>query len=246
MIRDVRVVLWKEWRELLGMQSNQVGMMVVGFITIILMVYASTWRLISVEVLESPFVLGSVYFSLIIASSLSVDAFAGERERHTLETILASRLVDEGILFGKMLAISLFGWAVSFVIPLALLLEVNLRFLGSAPHFYHADIFLGLLGLGFLVSVFGASAGCVASVRASSMQQANIFMLVTMSVPLIIPMVIRFALPEEQLKRVEEFFKELDLGQILWVVAAFFISVNIAFILIARGLFKRSRLIVSR
>ena len=38
------------------------------------------------------------------ASTLIVDAVAGERERHTLETLLASPASDTGIIVGKMAA----------------------------------------------------------------------------------------------------------------------------------------------
>ena len=38
------------------------------------------------------------------------DAIAGERERHTLETLLASRMPDRAILLGKVIAIVLYAW----------------------------------------------------------------------------------------------------------------------------------------
>jgi ABC-type Na+ efflux pump permease subunit len=38
------------------------------------------------------------------------DSIAGERERQTLETLLASRLPDRAILLGKVAAITLLGW----------------------------------------------------------------------------------------------------------------------------------------
>ncbi|PJF23668.1 MAG: ABC-2 type transporter, partial [Phototrophicales bacterium] len=37
-------------------------------------------------------------------SGIVADLFAGERERHTLEALLATRLSDQSILFGKLLA----------------------------------------------------------------------------------------------------------------------------------------------
>ncbi len=38
------------------------------------------------------------------------DSIAGERERQTLETLLASRLPDRAIVLGKIIAVTLFGW----------------------------------------------------------------------------------------------------------------------------------------
>jgi ABC-2 type transport system permease protein len=46
----------------------------------------------------------------LLVSSVVADSFAGERERHTLETLLASRLPDRAILFGKLATAVGYGW----------------------------------------------------------------------------------------------------------------------------------------
>ena len=45
------------------------------------------------------------------------DSFAGERERHTLPTLLASRLSDRAILIGKIVPSAGLGWAASLLVP---------------------------------------------------------------------------------------------------------------------------------
>jgi ABC-2 type transport system permease protein len=40
---------------------------------------------------------------------------AGERERRTLETLLASRLDERAILFGKLLAARAYGWGLTLL-----------------------------------------------------------------------------------------------------------------------------------
>ena len=45
----------------------------------------------------------------MLASTVIADTFAGERERHTLETLLATRLSDRAILFGKRFAAILYA-----------------------------------------------------------------------------------------------------------------------------------------
>ena len=47
--------------------------------------------------------LSTAWLPLFMAMGLVADAFAGERERHALETLLASRLNNQAILYGKML-----------------------------------------------------------------------------------------------------------------------------------------------
>lgn len=56
-----------------------------------------------------PMLLGPGIWIYMIMPALSVlsiigDSFAGERERHTLETLLASRLPDRAIVLGKIVA----------------------------------------------------------------------------------------------------------------------------------------------
>ena len=44
------------------------------------------------------------WMPLMLVTGVIADSFAGERERHTLETLLASRLPDRAILLGKVAA----------------------------------------------------------------------------------------------------------------------------------------------
>src|SRR5512137_949446 len=60
---------------------------------------------------QAPFVPG-VYFMwlpFVLAGGTAADSFAGERERHTLETLLATRLSDRDIFLGKVLAIVIYS-----------------------------------------------------------------------------------------------------------------------------------------
>ena len=51
----------------------------------------------------------------MMVSSLVADSFAGERERHTLETLLASRLPDRAILAGKLLVPVAVAWGAALL-----------------------------------------------------------------------------------------------------------------------------------
>ena len=59
-------------------------------------------------------------------TAVIADSFAGERERHTLETLLASRLSDHSILFGKIAASMAYGWLISLSCILAGAITVNI------------------------------------------------------------------------------------------------------------------------
>ena len=79
--------------------------------------------------IESPLVpLMWSWVPMFMVVQVVTDGFAGERERHTLETLLASRLSDGAILMGKLLAGVLYGAV--FVLAFLILgtLTVNVAF----------------------------------------------------------------------------------------------------------------------
>src|SRR5678816_1960154 len=104
MMRDLRTVIWKEWREFRdqlfklkrGGLSALVIVVLLGLITPLQL--GPSWIASPLMLFYWPFLAGSM------VSTLIADAVAGERERHTLETLLATRLPDASILLGKMLA----------------------------------------------------------------------------------------------------------------------------------------------
>ena len=55
------------------------------------------------------------FFAMTSAAAMITDAIAGERERHTLETLLASPVSDSAILLGKIAAVVAYAWAIALV-----------------------------------------------------------------------------------------------------------------------------------
>lgn len=109
MIGDILTVAWKEWREFRdqlfrlrrGGLSALLVLVMLGIFTPLQM--GEVW-------LTSPLMLA--YWPLLasgMVSTLIADAFAGERERHTLESLLATRLPDAAILLGKVAAAVFYG-----------------------------------------------------------------------------------------------------------------------------------------
>jgi ABC-2 type transport system permease protein len=62
----------------------------------------------------------------LLVSAVVADSFAGERERHTLETLLASRLSNRAILLGKISATIAYGWGLTLASVLMGLITTNL------------------------------------------------------------------------------------------------------------------------
>jgi ABC-2 type transport system permease protein len=67
-------------------------------------------------------------FPAVIASMIAADAFAGERERGTLETLLATPLPESAIFIGKTLAAVTFALSVSLLSLTCAVIVAGIRF----------------------------------------------------------------------------------------------------------------------
>ena len=77
----------------------------------------------------SPFTVAfyGIYLPLSLVTNVIADAIAGERERHTLETLLASRLSDRTILLGKLFAAVTYTWVLAMGTALVGMVVANLK-----------------------------------------------------------------------------------------------------------------------
>jgi len=101
MIGDVLTVMWKEWRELVFHPASLRSTLATAAVIVVLLGIVFPLK-VGAAWLDSPLYLA--YWGWVpsmLVSTLIADSFAGERERHTLDTLLASRLGDLAILFGK-------------------------------------------------------------------------------------------------------------------------------------------------
>ncbi|MBN1287150.1 MAG: ABC transporter permease [Anaerolineae bacterium] len=130
-------------------------------------------------------------FPILIVTSTVVDLFAGERERHTFETLLASRLPDRAILLGKLAAITVHAWGVALLSQLIAVVGINLiRIAGQGEgglHFFPADIALSIVLLTLLTAGLAGGAGILVSLRTPTARQASQRMIVPMLLVLGIP-----------------------------------------------------------
>ena len=172
MMRDVTTVVWKEWRELLAGARGRGGLvrMLIGLGTVgvAFPVRAGPAYLLGMRGALSPVILAAV-----LASAVAADTFAGERERHTLETLLSTRLPDRAVLLGKVAGVALWCWASGLALIPVSLLAVNLAHPRGGPHGYAAAP-LALAVAGSLVAAVLVSAlGVLVSLRADGVRQAQ-------------------------------------------------------------------------
>ena len=170
MMDDILTMIWKEWKDLLLPSSRsrrETGVTIVVLLAILGLVFRAGPMMMSTpQALWAPSVL---VFLLMMA--MVADSFAGERERHTLETLLASRLSDLSILIGKIGGAVIAGWG----------LIVLLTILGFVGNLAHGDsgapiswknVILGLF-FTLLLSMLSCCFGVLVSLRAATARQAT-------------------------------------------------------------------------
>ena len=193
---------------------------------------------------ESPLLLVSWgWLPFLLAVQVVADSFAGERERHTLETLLASRLPDRAILFGKLAAILGYACGATWLALAAGILTVNIVAGGGGFLFYPLPTFAGILAFSVLGSGLAASAGVLVSLRAATARQAA----QTMSLVLILlfsPVFIFGFMPTEVQAQVFGWLLHTDFSTVALVAMGVLLVLDSVFSLIALARFQRARLIL--
>jgi ABC-2 type transport system permease protein len=169
---DILTMIWKESKDSLfqgGWRSLIRPLFLVGILGVYLpLQFGPQWvNLTPIGMIVM------LYIPFFVIISFIGDAIAGERERHTLETLLASRMPDRAILLGKIAATVLYAWGMSVLSLLLGLVLVDLFRLQGHWMFYPPDLFVDALALSLLASLLGASAGVLVSLRASTVRQAQ-------------------------------------------------------------------------
>lgn len=171
---DFATVVWKEWKEIVlersvGGAGSFRPLFLIAVLGIFVPLRMGPERFFSAAGLLMP-----TFFSAIVITAVIADSFAGERERHTLETLLASRLSDHAILFGKIAASIAYGWLVSLSCILAGAITVNvMNWHGQILMFHEAASWLILLLGPPLVGGVIATSGVLVSLHAATVRGAQ-------------------------------------------------------------------------
>jgi ABC-2 type transport system permease protein len=173
MIRDVRTMIWKEFKEFLVQYgSSSRGMLFSVGIPIAIFGIFIPWRAGPEYVNSIGSLIVPALMPLLFTMAIVSDSFAGERERHTLETLLASRLSDEAILFGKLAAAVLFAWGMLVFMMILGLVGVNVAHSDGRLLLFPMNHVIAVLVLDFLLAAFICAAGVLVSLRAATVRQA--------------------------------------------------------------------------
>lgn len=242
LFRDIATVIWKEWRELTSAagtgSTSRVNLVGGAFL---LAVVAALAAYIGPELIASPAVMSASMIAFVILMASIVDAFPGERERHTLETLLASALPDEALLLGKILTSVLYGWLVTLLLLATLLVGVNVTHPGTM--YPLSTLVTALVGTPLML-LFFSSAGVLLSmrsptVRAAQPRMAALFLGLFLPIPFV-----QALLPIEWKQHAIELMRS-ETGRLQAAASqiAFFAVVDLVLLALALARFKRSRLL---
>jgi ABC-2 type transport system permease protein len=188
MMREIGVVMRKELKEVgiegggsgrFGRVTPFIGVIVAG----IVLPLNFGVRFVTPGIMM---VLGLI-LPLLFVLPIVADSFAGERERHTLETLLATRLPDKAILFGKVAAIVAFALAMSALSLAIGFATVNIAHPEARPLLVSPVLIGGVLMESILAATLVSAFGLLISLGAATVRQAQQRVSMVILLPMLIP-----------------------------------------------------------
>lgn len=241
----VRAMIWKESRELWRQGSSwqsilmRLGVLGAGGV-------AASWRF-GAEYGHS-WMSVAMIGALVILPVLPIipDSFAGERERHTLETLLATHIRERDVFIGKVGAAVLFGLIFAIVVVGVSLAIAAVRFSGLELH--GADWARPALGLaiGVLAAGVVSGVGAIVSAWASTVRDATqrlVYLLI--GVVFLAPLAMR-QLPEPWLTSASRWVADHGAMGVIGVIAVVLLAGCAATFAIAGRRFTRARLLLGK
>jgi ABC-2 type transport system permease protein len=244
MTADLWTVIWKEWREYAPRTgSSRGGLIGVLFMPFLFGVILPSQR--GQEWLTAwPVLILAVLIPTTQVAAVVADAFAGERERHTLETLLASRLSDRAILFGKLGAAIAYGWVIALFALLLGAVTVNVQHSVGGLRFYNADIAFGACLLSLLMATLAGGAGVLISLKAATVRQAQQLISLIVVIPTLAPTFALNLLSDGERRDLLRALSNTSLSQVVLMIAAALLVLDAALIGAAMTRFRRSRLVL--
>ena len=252
MLADAWIVMLKEWREVLFRGMGMRGS--IGFFGLITLVFgvAIPARSGALWVSVPWSALTAAWLPLMLVMAVVADSFAGERERHTLETLLASRLSDAAILLGKAAAAIVFAWGMLLLVSIMSLVTVNVVVQRPEPWLHlllwRWEETFGVVVLGLLFTVLCAVIGVMVSLKSETVRQASLRL--SMGLILFFPAVmlaflgIYSVLPPGVQVTLLDSVGTWQPGPVLFTVAAVLAAIDGLLMWLSSRLFVRNRLIL--
>jgi ABC-2 type transport system permease protein len=249
MLKDILTVMWKERRELFTERETVRGTLAV-FLGPLIMLAAlgilAPWQ-VGPAWVETPLSIVPALFVSLMFGGMTAGSIAGERERHTLETLLASRLPDRAILFGKVAIAVCFAPASALGTILLGLVTVNIAHWDGGLLLYAPTVLVADLLVSVLTATLSAAMGVFVSLKAATVRQAeqNIMALLAGGSMVLTfgPILILRTAPGLE-ARFAELVTGLDVTHAVLGLLIVLTALDIGFLAAAMRRFQRARLIL--
>ena len=247
---DILTVMWKERKELFTERETVRGTLASLLGPLIMMATMGIvipWQVGRVWV-ETPLSLGPALFVSLMFGGMTAGTIAGERERHTLETLLASRLSDQAILFGKVAIAVCFASASALGTVLLGLVTVNITHWGGRLLLYPPTVIVADLLLSLLMATLSAAMGVFVSLTAATVREAEQNMMALLAGGSVVlpwaPILVLKTIPGLE-ARFAELLTSLNVTQFILVLLFVLIALDAAFLVAAMHRFQRATLILA-
>ncbi len=240
--RDILTIMRKEWREILnasGSGSSTRTNVAVGTAMLIFCVGLAV--LMPSDVIAHPAVLSVTTIPYIIILAAVVDSFPGERERHTLETLLASAIPDEALLLGKILASVVWSWVFVLLILAAVLIGANVK---NYPTMYPPSTLVAALIATPLSLVLFSTAGVLVCMKLPTVRAAQPRVTAMFMGVFILAVILGKVMPEEWRQQAKTMISNESSRLYAFATQTVILVVlNLILLVFAMMRFRRSRLI---
>jgi ABC-2 type transport system permease protein len=242
MITDIITVMWREKKELFsvrGSRTRALLTLLAPIIMAILLPWDSGLRWVE----SYPSLMLALIIPVLLVAMTIPNSFAGERERHTLGTLLASRLPDRAILLGKVGISVAFAWGVTLIVLLISLVTVNILYGTGELIFFTPMLAFADFAVSFLMATLSAGAGVLVSLRSKTTQEATQTLISILLVPptLLGPIVLVIGRLRPEWKP-KVLLANVGPEQVLLIGLAVLVVVALVLLLAAMARFQRARL----
>jgi ABC-2 type transport system permease protein len=245
LIEDLATMIWKEWKEFFFQRGTSRKWTLLNLmLPIFVLGFIIPLRVGAPYVQNPGWLVIPGLVPLLFVLTLVADSFAGERERHTLETLLASRLSDQAILLGKIAAAVLYAFGVLVLTLLLGLVAVNLSHSHGQLLMFPMNRLIPSLLFDFLAAVLLSCVGVFVSLRAATVRQA----MQTLNFGFMIVVWGSFfglrALPAQWQAALASVLAGNNLLRTEAILAVSLVVLDAALLIAARARFRRARLIL--
>jgi ABC-2 type transport system permease protein len=244
MLGDIWTVMWKERKGLLRIRGSRTRALLTLLVPVLMIAIVAPLQL-GREWVDGAWSLAGAFLIPMILIGITIpECFAGERERHTLETLLASRLPDRAILFGKVGLAVAYGWVMTLLALGVSLVPVNAVHWEGELMLYKPAVAIADIVVSLLVASLMANLGVIISLRSETAQGAQQLLMTVLLVPLmvlqLVPMLLLSVVPEgrELLRQ----WLSVDFTAVILAVVAVLAAANVGLLLVVMARFQRARL----